>query len=106
MEGISGSREKVGGVVKSWSGMSIVTGAEPFWNWNMSDHISLKALVSGNDGAGSGVMLKSGCHVDDCGGGGDACGGGGAAAVFDDRDADRPFELPSQSCSTLRTHVF
>jgi hypothetical protein len=26
--------------------------------------------------------------------------------VFDDRDADRPFELPSQSCLTLRTHVF
>jgi len=69
--------------------------------------MSLKALVSGNDGAGSGVMLKSGCHVDDCcGGGGDVRGGGAATAVFDDRDADRPFELPSQSCLTLRTHVF
>jgi hypothetical protein len=88
-EGISGSRENAGGVEKSGSGISIIDGAEPFWNWKISDHISLKALDSVNDGAGSGVSLKSGCHAVDIDAGRGASGGRGA---FDAVEG-RPFEL-------------
>ena len=64
----------------------------------------LKALDSMNDGAGSGLALKSDCHVDEVVvGGGGTCGAGGRAFGV---DPECPFELQKSIDVDTRNTLF